>query len=88
MPPQAVQDEVQYANTLEVIDRLMAVAKLTKGQALYLETLVQLVQAYEAEHHAINTARLTGLDSLNHLFHSDLALTDTAGWHITASYDR
>ena len=41
MPPQAVQDEVQYANTLEVIDRLMAVAKLTKGQALYLETLVQ-----------------------------------------------
>ena len=36
------------ANTLEVIDRLMAVAKLTKGQASYLETLVQLVQAYEA----------------------------------------
>ncbi len=46
MPPQAVQDEVQYANTLEVIDRLMAVAKLTRGQALYLETLVVLVQAY------------------------------------------
>ena len=67
MPPQAVQDEVQYANTLEVIDRLMAIAKLTKGQALYLETLVQLVQAYEAEHHAIDTTSLTGLDSLKHL---------------------
>jgi HTH-type transcriptional regulator / antitoxin HigA len=67
MPPQAIQDEVQYANTLEVIDRLMVVAKLTKGQALYLETLVQLVQAYEAEHHAIDTTGLTGLDSLKHL---------------------
>ena len=67
MPPQAVRDEVRYANTLEVIDRLMAVAKLTKGQALYLETLVQLVQAYEAERHAIDTTGLTGLDSLKHL---------------------
>jgi len=67
MPPQAVQDDVQYANTLEVIDRLMAIAKLTKGQALYLETLVQLVQVYEAEHHAIDTSAVTGLDSLKHL---------------------
>lgn len=67
MPPQAVQDEVQYANTLEVIDRLMAVTRLSKGQALYLETLVQLVQAFEAEHHAIDTTGLTGLDSLKHL---------------------
>ena len=67
MPPQAVQDEVQYENTLEVIDQLMAVAKLTKGQTLYLETLVQLVQAYEAEHHALDTSGLTGLDSLKHL---------------------
>jgi HTH-type transcriptional regulator / antitoxin HigA len=67
LSPIPVQDEVQYANTLEVIDRLMAVAKLTKGQALYLETLVVLVQAYEAEHHAIDTTGLTGLDSLKHL---------------------
>ena len=67
MPPQAIQDDVQYANTLEVIDRLMAVAKLTKGQALYLETLVQLVQAHEAEHHAIDTSGISALDSLKHL---------------------
>ena len=31
------------------------------------ETLVQLVRAYEAEHHAIDTTGLTGLDSLKHL---------------------
>jgi HTH-type transcriptional regulator/antitoxin HigA len=67
MPPQAVQDEVQYANTLEVIDRLMAIRKLTKGQGVYLETLVQLVQTYEAQHHAVDTSGLTGLDSVKRL---------------------
>ena len=67
MPPHAIMDDVQNDNTLEVIDRLMAQGKLTKGQALYLETLVQLVQAYEAQHHAIDTSDLSGLDSLKHL---------------------
>jgi hypothetical protein len=28
---------------------------------------VELVQAYEAEHYAIDTSDLTGLDSLKHL---------------------
>ena len=67
LPPQAIQDDIHYENTLEIIDQLMAVRKLTKGQALYLETLVQLVQAYEAEHHAIDTSGISGLDSLKHL---------------------
>ena len=67
MPPQAIKDNVQYENTAEVIDRLMAQGKLTKGQSLYLETLVQLVQAYKAQHHAIDTSDLTGLNSLKHL---------------------
>ena len=67
MPPHAIMDDVQNDNTLEVIDRLMAQGKLTKGQALYLETLVQLVQAYEAQHHAIDTSDLSGLDPLKHL---------------------
>lgn len=67
MPPQAIMDEVQYEKTLEIVDRLTAEGKLTKGQGLYLETLVQLIQAYEAEHHAIDTSDLSGLDSLRHL---------------------
>ncbi len=67
MAPQAIMDDVQNDNTLEVIDRLMAQGKLTKGQALYLETLVQLVQAYEVQHHAIDTSNLSGLESLKHL---------------------
>ena len=67
LPPQAIMDEAGYANTLEMIDRLMAAGRLTKGQELYLETLVQLVQAYEAKHHAIDTGDLTGIAALRHL---------------------
>ncbi len=71
MPPQAIMDDVHYENTLEIVDRLMATAKLTKGQALYLETLVQLVEAYEAERHAIDTSDLSGLASLKHLLQAN-----------------
>ena len=67
MPPQAILDDVHLENTVEMIDDLMAAAKLTKGQALYLETLVQLVQAYEALHHAIDISDISGLDSLKYL---------------------
>jgi len=67
MPPQAIQDDVQYGNTLDVIDPLMAVSRATRGQRVYLETLVQLVQAYETRHHAIDTSDISGLDSLKHL---------------------
>jgi HTH-type transcriptional regulator / antitoxin HigA len=67
MPPQAIMDDVHYENTLEMTDRLMAETKLTKGQSLYLETLVQLVRAYESAHHPIDTSDLSGLDSLRHL---------------------
>jgi len=65
MPPQAIMDDVHYENTTDMIDRLMASGKLTKGQELYLETLVQLVQAYEASHQAIEATR--GIDLLKHL---------------------
>ncbi len=50
-----------------MIDRLMAAAQATRGQRVYLETLVQLVQAYETRHHAIDTSDMSGLDSLKHL---------------------
>jgi len=67
MPPQAILDEVQYDNNVEMIDRLMAGGRLTRGQSIYLETLVQLVQAYDAAHHAIDTSDLGGIESLKHL---------------------
>ena len=67
MPPQAIRNDSQYQRTLDMIDRLMCRKKLTQGQSLYLETLVQLVHAYEAEHHRIDTSDLRGIDSLRHL---------------------
>lgn len=67
MPPRAITDDLHYEHTLEMIDRLMTGGKLTKGQAAYLETLVQLVQAYEAVHHPVDVAQISGLDSLRHL---------------------
>jgi HTH-type transcriptional regulator / antitoxin HigA len=67
MPPQVIRDDAHHQKTVEIIDRLMAAGKLTKGQSLYLETLAQLVEAYEADHYAIDTSGLSGLDSLKYL---------------------
>ncbi|MBI1369589.1 MAG: helix-turn-helix domain-containing protein [Planctomycetes bacterium] len=79
MPPQAIMDEVRYENTLEMVDRLMTAGKLTKGQELYLETLVQLVQVYEARHVAIDTTDLSGVDALRHLLaENDMNASDLA----------
>jgi HTH-type transcriptional regulator / antitoxin HigA len=64
---QAIADDDQYTRAVEIIDQLMVAGKLTKGQSLYLETLVRLVQAYEASHHAIDTSDMSGVDSLKHL---------------------
>ena len=41
-PPQAIHDEVGYANMQEMIDRLTSLPKLTVGQTEYLETLTIL----------------------------------------------
>lgn len=65
MPPQAIMDEVHHENTIEMIDRLMAGGRLTKGQELYLETLVQLVQAYEVSHHFMRPVK--GIAALRHI---------------------
>jgi HTH-type transcriptional regulator / antitoxin HigA len=67
MPPMAIRDAVDHGNTLEVIDRLMQVEKLTPDQGQYLETLVELVESYEAKHHAIDLARMGGLRMLKHV---------------------
>ena len=71
MPPQAILDDVHLENSIDMIDALMARGKLTKGQAIYMETLVQLVQAYEASAHAIDTSNISGLASLKHLMNEN-----------------
>ncbi len=87
MPPQALMDDVHYENTIEMIDRLMAVGKLSKGQELYMETLVQLVQAYESRRHGIDTTDLSGIDVLRRLLdENDMSASDLArllGVHVS-----
>jgi HTH-type transcriptional regulator/antitoxin HigA len=67
LPPMAIRDDVQHSNTLEVIDRLMQVENLSRDQSDYLETLVELVEVYEAKQHAIELSNTTGLESLRHV---------------------
>lgn len=70
MPPQAISDDAQHTVFVEVIDRLMKMRQLTKGQKLYLETLVQLVEAYEQEHYLVETEHLDSTELLKHLLES------------------
>lgn len=67
MPPMAIRDDVQHANTVDVIDRLMRIDRLSPGQSDYLETLVELIEAYEAKRHAINVSKVTGVQTLKYV---------------------
>lgn len=67
LPARAIMDGDHHERAVDMIDHLMAIPRLSADQSHYLETLVQLVQAYEAAHHAIHTSRLSALDSLRHL---------------------
>ena len=60
--PIAIQNEKQLDFMIDMVDSLMALRKFTNEQAAYLETLVQLIEAYEAKRHAIETDDLSGND--------------------------
>jgi HTH-type transcriptional regulator / antitoxin HigA len=64
--PRAVHDEVDYDNTMEVIDEL-AGHDLTDDQEIYLDTLTTLVEAYEDEHHAIKVGKMSPVEALKYL---------------------
>lgn len=67
VPPHAITSESHHEEAIAMIDRLMAAGRLSREQSLYLETLVQLVQAYEATHEPIDVAGYSGLAALKHL---------------------
>ena len=64
--PKAIHDDIDYANTVDVIDAL-AGHDLSDQQELFLDTLSTLVEAYEEEHHAIKTRGLSPLEALKFL---------------------
>ena len=79
MPPRAITDESHYEDTIDMVDRLMVLPKHTKGQAAYLETLVQLIEAYEVKHHAIETKDISGIELLRSLMSEhDMNASDLA----------
>jgi HTH-type transcriptional regulator / antitoxin HigA len=67
LPPRAIADDAAHDDMLAMIDRLMASGRLSKGQESYLETLVQLVEAYERKHHAIDLSGVSGVEMLRDL---------------------
>ena len=85
LPPRAISTESQHLATVQMIDRLMSVARLGKDQRSYLETLVQLVQVYEATRHPV--AARGGIDALRHLLdENDMNASDlarTLGVHVS-----
>ena len=66
-PPRAIADDGDHDNAVELIDRLMQIKRPTKGHRDYAETWIALVEAYEREHHAINTGDISGLETLKGL---------------------
>lgn len=64
MTPMAIRDDVAHGNALEMIDRLMEIGRLSRGQGDYLDTLVELVEAYERKHHAIDVSGIRGGEML------------------------
>lgn len=67
MAPRAIQDEAAYDRTIDMLDRLTSLPRLTKGQEQYLATLSLLVEAYERERERIEMADLTPVQLLKHL---------------------
>jgi HTH-type transcriptional regulator/antitoxin HigA len=45
--PRTIRDKVDYENTAEIVDRLAVLNRRTSGQEEYLETLTELIEAYD-----------------------------------------
>ena len=76
-PPRVIHDESDFANTQEVVDALTSVPTLSAGQGEYLETLTVLMEAYEHEHHRIDTSGLSPQDMLKFLMEQrDMTVAD------------
>lgn len=64
----SIQSDEHLHEAQKVIGRLLAKAKLDKGEELYLDALSDLVASYEDEHHAIEPA--SDADMLAHLMNA------------------
>jgi len=74
--PRAIRDKVDYQNTAEIVDRLAVLDRRTRGQDEYLETLTQLVEAYDNGNFQV-AATAGPLDAIRFLMDAhDLSASD------------
>lgn len=75
-----IVDSVDLENATEIVDRLAVLDTRTADQESFLESLLILVERYEAEHdEEIDTSDVTGLDALKHLMDAnDMKQADLA----------
>jgi HTH-type transcriptional regulator/antitoxin HigA len=72
-----IQDNVDLENAQELADALAVLPKRTKDQEDYLETLSTLIEKYEAEQDAVETADLTPIEVLRFLMEGhDMSASD------------
>jgi len=64
--PRPLHDDVDYRNALAVMDA-MAGFEMNADQQDYFDALATFVEKYEAEHHAIDAARMTPVELLRSL---------------------
>jgi HTH-type transcriptional regulator / antitoxin HigA len=67
MVPHAIVDKADYGNVVQLMNRLAVMDARNQEQEQYLETLAQLVEAYDSEHYPINTSNISGMDTLKNL---------------------
>jgi len=65
-PLRPIRDAIDQANVTEIIDA-MAGHALNDDQEDYLDSISTLLNAYESEHHALETPKLSGLQMLHSL---------------------
>jgi len=64
--PRPLHDDVDYRNALAVLDA-MAGFRMNRDQEDYFEAIATFVEKYEAEHHAIENAKLTTAELIRSL---------------------
>ncbi len=68
-PLRPINDRIDLKNAEKVMDRLAVLNKRTRDQNDYLETLILVVEAYEAEEiaDALDQSKSSGLDAVKYL---------------------
>src|ERR1700722_15481729 len=74
--PRTIRDKVDYENTAEIVDRLAVLNRRAAGQEEYLETLTQLIEAYDNGNFQVAVASAP-LDAIRFLMDAhDLSASD------------